>query len=284
MTRVLVVGASGAVGEAIAAACLDEGATVRAAMRRRNEAAITRLTTRGAEIFDLDLEDRAAIARALAGMDAAVFAPALTKSAPAAPFLAKAGVRHAVFISSNNVAVDAQNPIYRALAQAEREVRAAAPFATIVRPTLIYGDPRLPAVPRLMALARRWRVAPVPGSGAALQQPVFVEDLARACAGALLADAGQGKTFAVGGPEIMTARAMYARIARAGGVWPWVVAIPTPLLRAVGALVKLPLDAAQLARAGRDKRAHEVDPLPPAWRPATPFEDGLRALLERTRA
>jgi NADH dehydrogenase len=192
--------------------------------------------------------------------------------------VAQAGVERAVFFSSNNVAVDPGDPIYAALAEAEREALAILPQATILRPTLIYGERRLPTLPRLMRLMRRTPVFPVPGSGRALQQPVFHKDLARAAAAALLLEEAVGKIYAIGGPDQLSLAALYRAVARAAG-GPQVI-LPTPvwLLNLARRFVSVPLDAAQLKRVEEDKRAVPADPPPPELAARTPLAEGLTQL------
>lgn len=280
----LVVGAGGAVGEAIAHALLDAGWRVRASMRRLHGPAAARLSARGVPIVPVDLEAPAGLSADLRDTDAIVFAPTLTLSVKAAPLVAAAGIERALFFSSNNVAVDPDDPIYAALAAAERAVRAHLPGATILRPTLIYGDARLPAVPRLMALMRRSPVFPVPGSGRAMQQPVFHLDLARAAAAAVLLEEAAGKTYAIGGAERLSLAAMYRAIAQAAGGARLILPTPLWLLRLAARVTPLPLDAAQLRRAEQDKTAVAVDPPPSGLAARTPFAEGLRRLAADLRA
>jgi NADH dehydrogenase len=259
----LVVGAGGAVGEAVAHALLDVGWRVTATMRRLHAPAAARLAARGVRLLPLALEAPAGLARDLAGVSGVVFAPILTLSVKAAPLVAQAGVERAVFFSSNNVAVDPGDPIYAALAEAEREALAILPQATL---------------PRLMRLMRRTPVFPVPGSGRALQQPVFHKDLARAAAAALLLEEAVGKIYAIGGPDQLSLAALYRAVARAAG-GPQVI-LPTPvwLLNLARRFVSVPLDAAQLKRVEEDKRAVPADPPPPELAARTPLAEGLTQL------
>ena len=96
---------------------------------------------------------------------------------------------------------------------------------TIFRPTLIYGagiDRSLVPIARFM---RRWRVAPIPIGATGLRQPVHAADLAAACMIALENPTTYGKTYALGGGERLSFRAMLMRIRRATFALP----LPIPL-------------------------------------------------------
>lgn len=261
--RALVVGAGGAVGEAAAHALLADGWRVTATMRRAHVEAEARLRAAGAEVERLDLE----IARRhLPEHDAAVLTPILTLTEWISPLLRK--TPRVVAFSSNNVALMPELPKYRRLVEAEQHLRAALPQLTIIRPTLIYGDARLTTVPRIMRWARRLPVLPMPGSGRALQQPVFHEDLARLAALAVGSDAHAGKVYAAGGPDVVSMRAFFGAIARAAGAPRIIVPVPAWALSLAGG-------AMQVAHIDSDKLAIEIDALPMDATPHTRLEEGL---------
>jgi nucleoside-diphosphate-sugar epimerase len=96
---------------------------------------------------------------------------------------------------------------------------------TIFRSTLIYGagvDRSLAPIARFM---RRWRIAPIPIGAKGLRQPVHAADLAAACMAALENPTTYGKTYALGGGERLSFRAMLMRIRRTS----YAVPIPIPL-------------------------------------------------------
>ncbi|MGH6951084.1 MAG: NmrA family NAD(P)-binding protein [Vitreimonas sp.] len=273
MTRTaLVIGAGGPVGEAAAAALVREGWRVTASMRQRRPDVEARLAAMGVAVAFHDLPHDARWAACAEGCDALVFAIHLEIAAAAALAGAALSCGRLVVFSSNNVAADAEAASYRALAQAETSVRARFPNAAIVRPTLIYGDPRLPTLTRLMRVAQTWPVMPLPGSGRALAQPVFHEDLGVLAAGLAAADA-PGGVFAAGGPDIVTTRDLYAAVAAAVGAHPPIAPIPRFALAPAVALGLI--SSEQAARADKDRTAIAQDPLPPHLAPRTHLREGL---------
>lgn len=270
----LVFGAGGPVGEAAAAALARAGWRVTASMRRRDQAAVMRLQALGAAVAFHELPRDTAWARAAEGCGAVVFTTHLEVTAAALEGMTFAG--RVVAFSSNNVAADADAPSYRALAAAEQRVRARFPEAAIVRPTLIYGEPRLPTLARLMRLARRSPVLPLPGSGRARVQPVFHADLGDLAAGLARPDASGG-VFAVGGPDIVTMRELYAAVAAATGARPLIVPLPRFALSFAAALHLISDE--QAARAEHDRVAIARDALPPELAPRTGLREGLARLF-----
>lgn len=236
------------------------------------------LASRGAQVVSgIDAGDAAAV-QALLGahrIGTAVLTPILTVSAPMASALAAAGVRRAVFLSSNNVAIDPDEPVYAALRAAEAQVWSALPEATILRPTMIYGHREDGNLARLMRAMRRWRLAPVPGDGRALQQPVHAGDVGRAAAAALGDASCAGAAFALGGVQTLTLAALYRACARAVGGPVWTPHMPIGLLSRMGRYAGL--KAAQFDRIGRDKTAQGPAP-PSALAPRMPLDQGLAQL------
>jgi uncharacterized protein YbjT (DUF2867 family) len=276
--RAIIVGAGGAVGESAAMHLRAAGWSVSAAMRRVHAEASARLRAAGAEIVQLDLEDDPR--GRFDGADAVILTPILSLAVRAAPALAN--VPRVIAFSSNNVAIDPGAPTYVALAAAEAELRAVLPHAIILRPTLIYGDPRQTALARLITWARRAPILPVPGSGRALQQPVFHDDLGRIAAALAQGSAHEGATFALGGPEVVTMRALFQAVVRAAGLPAIVTPTPRWLLAAGLRLMgeRFPFDAAQIARVEEDRVAMVQTPLPIEFKPGTILRSGLARLVE----
>jgi nucleoside-diphosphate-sugar epimerase len=275
---VLVVGAGGALGLEIVNALRASGRAVIGAYRTVRPGAVEAIKGAGGDPLKLDLEDASALREALTKADAAIFTPILTNSAPAARLLPPG--QPAVFFSSNNVAIDPQAEVYARLLQKEAEVKAAAPQAVILRPTMIYGYPGDGNLARLMASMRRSLATPIPAAAKALQQPVYFRDLARIAVRALDDGTLSGETRAAAGPASVTIAALYAAAKQASGAKTLLVPVPTGFVAKAAETVekaglKLPVSAAQLSRAGRDKL-----PQGPVILGETPLTEGLKALAE----
>ena len=140
----------------------------------------------------------------------------------------------------------------------ELAVREAFPGATIIRPSLVFGPEdqitnrfagmaKLPFLP-VIAAQRRF-------------QPVYVRDLAKAIAGAVLDPARfGGRTFEIGGPEVLTMRALHDAVLELTGQKPEVVELPDfmgALLARFGWLPGAPLTKDQWLMLQRDNVAAE---------------------------
>jgi NADH dehydrogenase len=91
----------------------------------------------------------------------------------------------------------------RAKAAGEKAVLAAAPSATIMRPSIMFG-PEDQFTNRFASLARISPMLPLIGGGVTKLQPVYVGDVATAVADAVDGKARAGATYELGGPEVLT--------------------------------------------------------------------------------
>jgi NADH dehydrogenase len=112
----------------------------------------------------------------------------------------------ASLIHVSAIGADADSPSRYAKAKAagEAAVSAAAPSATIFRPSVMFG-PEDQFTNRFAALGRMSPVLPLIG-GATRMQPVYVGDVATAIADAVDGKAKAGATYELGGPEVLTMR------------------------------------------------------------------------------
>jgi uncharacterized protein YbjT (DUF2867 family) len=93
----------------------------------------------------------------------------------------------------------------RSKAAGEKAVLAAAPSATIMRPSLLFG-PEDQFTNRFASLARISPILPLIGGGLTKLQPAYVGDVATAVADAVDGKAKAGVTYELGGPEVLTMR------------------------------------------------------------------------------
>ncbi|MCB2049583.1 MAG: complex I NDUFA9 subunit family protein [Novosphingobium sp.] len=125
-----------------------------------------------------------------------------------------AGLQAFVHVSAIGADAGSRIDYARTKAEGEEAVRSAFPAATIVRPSLVFG-PDDNFVQMFAGLISMFPVLPVFGPEAKLQ-PVFVDDAAAAI-GTILSEPGKwdGKTFELGGPEVISMLDLNQRIAHA---------------------------------------------------------------------
>ncbi len=276
--HILVVGASKPLGMEIVRCLCASGHKVVATYRTPNEDAIGQLQSLGAKFVPLDLTDEAALAGQLDNACGAIFTPILTVSKNAAALI---GERFpAVFFSSNNVTVDFEADVYARLREAEEEVSAQSAQATILRPTMIFGYPGDGNIASLVRVMRRLPILPMPGHGAALQQPIFYKDVARIACDAVTGGSVPSAICAVAGPRPISQKIMYQLVAHAAKAAPLIAPLPAGViawcLRLTERLgLPAPLSAAQVARANHDKTPKSG----PVILGETSLEEGLKALI-----
>lgn len=234
---VTVIGGGGFVGKYVAQKLLSAGARVRIAERNPRKAfAIKPLGGLGQTQFvAADIADAASIVRAVRGSDAVVnlvgvFAGNLhavhVTGARDAAAAAKAERAALVHISAIGADPEAESRYARTKGEGEGAVRAAHPGATILRPSIVFG-PEDDFINRFAGLIRMLPVVPVIGAATSFQ-PVYAGDVADAVLAAL-ADTSRhgGETYELGGPEVLTMRALNEKIAAATGRQRQFVDVPT---------------------------------------------------------
>lgn len=222
---VTVLGGTGFVGCHLAQELLSRGARLRLASRTPGKAWRVRpLGNLGQMQFvAVDVTRPASLAAALVGSDAVVnLVGAFTGNLDAlqgrgagkiATAAKEAGVQSFVHVSA--IGADAASPVAYARTKGEGEAAmlAAFPTATIVRPSILFGDDDN-FLMMFGKLISQFPVLPVFGAQARLQ-PLFVDDAAEAIANALGMSEAQGQTYEIAGPEVTTMLEINQRIAAA---------------------------------------------------------------------
>ncbi len=160
-----------------------------------------------------------------------------------------AGIPRVVAFGSTSVLVKhasadaAERALAARLSEGEAAVFAGAlrhgASATLLRPTLVYGAGVDRTLTRIAALARRWRLFPLPRDAVGLRQPVHVDDLAAAAVAAQAATAAHDRAYALPGGEALPYRDMVARVLSLLDPPARVLALPAPLFRCVLALARM---------------------------------------------
>jgi uncharacterized protein YbjT (DUF2867 family) len=128
----------------------------------------------------------------------------------------RAGVNHFLFVSSIAAKFKKIRGYHYAKSKriAEEAVRASGMGYTILRPTMILGE----GSPIGDAFARfaRMPVVPLFNGGKARVQPVDVGDVARAISAILLEGRFEGRTYELGGADVVTIKELLTRIRESG--------------------------------------------------------------------
>jgi uncharacterized protein YbjT (DUF2867 family) len=265
---VTVIGGGGFVGRYVVQALFARGQRVRIVERDPRRAFFLKpLAGLGQVQFAAaDVTEGGAVARAIHGSDAVVNLVGILKgdfdaihregAKNVAEAAAATGAEALVHVSALGADPEGESRYGRSKGEGEAAVRSAFPSATIVRPSVAFGqEDRF--VNRFAAMARLLPVVPVI-RGSWRLQPVHVADLGRAIALAAIDPRSHGgKTYELGGPQVLTMIELNRWIAEATGRGSKpVMPIPDPVAglfaRAAGWLPGAPVTADQWLMMQRD--------------------------------
>lgn len=221
---VVVFGGSGFVGRQVVRALAKRGKRVRIAMRRPHlghelrvmgdvgQIQLMQANVRFSESVDAALEGADAVVNLIGVLHEngkqsfeAMHVEAARTIAEAA---AKRGITRIVHMSALGAAPKGAR-YAKSKYQGERAVLEAAPSATILRPSIVFGLEdsffnRFGAMAQTAAAIPVFGGLPLIGGGKTKFQPIFVGDLADAVCAALDKRETQGRTYELGGPRVYT--------------------------------------------------------------------------------
>ena len=259
MMRIAIFGGTGFVGSYIVDALVKAGHEPSLLVRPGNEHKV-RQAERCRSVAG-DLSSKRAIDATLESCDAVIYNVGILNEFPKLGITfeelqyngvvrvveaAKAhGIARFLLMSANGVKAPG-TPYQETKARAEESVRASGLDATIFRPSVIFGDPHgrmefgtqlleemiSPPIPAI-GFFTGWH----PSRGAVAMSPVHVEDVAQAFATALRDSATIGKTYTLGGPEVLSWTGMLRRIARVVGREKWILPMPIGIMKVAATLL-----------------------------------------------
>lgn len=232
---IYVIGASGRTGTAICRALLERGNHVCPVVRDPARWQATGLP--GVPMI-ADLMDAPSLRQALAPAQIIVSAAHArhTKS-----ILAAAGrAEKLVLLGSTRKFTRWPDAHGNGVLAGEAAFLASGRNGVMLHPTMIFGAHGENNVQRLAALLRRLPLAPLPGGGRSLVQPIHQDDVVRCVLAALAKDWRGPSALVIAGPEPMTYETFVRAVAAAAGLpRPRLLSVPAAPLRAAAALSAL---------------------------------------------
>ncbi len=250
--RIFITGSTGFVGRNLRAALA--GRPVRLLVRNASQAA--GLKSANVEVVEGDVTDRASLMGKMKGCTSVVHLVAIIEESKGQTFdnnirqgtenviaeAKAAGIERFVLMSAMGAHDNPLYPYHQSKFRAEEAVKKSGLSWTILRPSVIFG-PGDGFINALAGVVRTFPVIPVVGSGASRFQPVSVKDVADAFVAVVDEPMTAGRTFDIGGPEIVTYEQMLDTIAARLGKKKPKIHVPVPLMKTVVAMSK-PLPAA----------------------------------------
>ena len=251
---ITVFGGSGFVGSQVVQDLARRGWRIRVAVRRPDRA--WKLQTSGhvgqIQAVRCDATDPDQVAAALAGADAAINLIGVLYEAGKRSFqalhvdaarniavaCAAARIDRLVHVSALGANPESDSKYARTKAAGEMAVREFKPDAVIIRPSIVFGagDSFLN---RFASMATMSPALPLIGGGKTRFQPVYVGDVAEAIVRAVERPDAAGRTFELGGPEIMTFEEVLKLVLRETRRRDGLIPLPFFAARAIGSLAQL---------------------------------------------
>lgn len=222
---VTLIGGSGFLGTRVAQQLLSSGARLRVASRDPDKAwhlkplanlgqlQFARVDVRKLETVEPVVRGAHAVVNLVGAFDGDLDAVQGSGAGRIAAMAKEAGASAFVHVSAIGADPESDIAYQSSKGEGEAAVSAAFPGATILRPSIMFGedDNFINMFARLIAMAP---AMPVFASGAKLQ-PVFVDDVSDAVLSVLEDKSLAGKTYELAGPEVMTVLELNQRIAAA---------------------------------------------------------------------
>ncbi|MGB5576558.1 MAG: NAD(P)H-binding protein [Woeseiaceae bacterium] len=251
--KVAIIGGTGFVGGHLTEALLAAGHEVSLLVRTGSESKVRQtgrvMTTSG------DISSADALKSVMEGCSAVIYNVGILREFPSRGITFEesqyqglvrtveaardGGVKRLLLMSANGVK-PAGTPYQETKFRAEEYARQSGLEVTVLRPSVIFGDPEgkmefatqlfndmvRPPIPAVSFFSGR-----SPDKGAVVMSPVHIDDVACAFVAALENDKTIGQTFALGGPEVLTWQTMVRRIAEATGRTKWLLPMPIWIMR-----------------------------------------------------
>jgi uncharacterized protein YbjT (DUF2867 family) len=241
---VTLFGGGGFLGRYAAQALFRTGARVRIAQRDPRRAFFLKpLAAVGqVQFVAVDVRDPAAVREAVKASASVVNLVGILKgdfeaihvagARNVAEAAAAAGAGALVHVSAIGADPDSESAYGRSKGEGEAAVRAAFPGATVLRPSVLFGREDN-FVNRFAGMARLAPVLPVV-SGSTRLQPVYAADVGRALTAAALDPRSHGgKTYELGGPQVLTLRELMEWVVETTGRGRPLIDIPDPVGRLI---------------------------------------------------
>lgn len=255
---VVLIGGAGFLGTLVAQELLKRGARVRIADRHPEKAfrlkplanlgqiQFARCSVTHAGSMEAAISGAYAVVYLVGTFGAGQAALQADGAGLAARIATEQGVESFAYVSAIGADPASQSGYASTKGQGEEQVRAAFPRASVLRPSVLFGEDDN-FINLFAGVIRTFPIVPVFAPEAKLQ-PLWVEDAANAVVNALAEpERHGGKIFEIAGPEVLTMMELHRQIARAQARERLLVPVPDGLANLFAALPGTPLGSDQLS-------------------------------------
>ena len=291
-SRILITGASGFIGRLLTRRLLADGWSVRCLVRRETDK-----LPDGAETVRGDLLEPLSLCPALADIDTAYYLVHSMSGGrsgferrdreAAENFVAaaeRAGVRRVIYLGGLGETGDDLSEHLRSRLEVAEILKKGKFATTFLRAAIIIGAGGA-SFEMVHSLVRRLPVMITPRWVATRCQPIAVEDVIEYLAGCLKDERTTGRTFDIGGPEVLSYKEMMVRFGRIEGRELLILSVPvlTPKLSSywVGLITPVPPSVSMPLIEGlknevvcRENAIREIIPIR-----LTPYDEAIRKAL-----
>ncbi|MFN3479153.1 MAG: complex I NDUFA9 subunit family protein [Thermodesulfovibrionales bacterium] len=240
---IFIAGGTGFIGQHLLKALKEGNFKVRCLARTEERAVLCRKS--GFEAVTGDITDRESLRNSLDAVETVVHLVGIIEEKGEMTFqrvhvegtrnlvdeAKRGGVKHIFYQSALGASLNSDAAYQRTKAEAEEIVKNSGIPYTIFRPSLVIGE-KDGFTERLKELIKLGPFVPVPGTGEAKFQPIYVGDWVRCFLSILGSIEAIGKTYEFGGPEHLTYNDLILQLMEVMGVRKPLIHIPLSLARA----------------------------------------------------
>lgn len=239
---IFIAGGTGFIGQHLLKALKEGGFKVRCLARTEERATLCRKS--GFEAVTGDITDRESLRNSLDAVEMVIHLVGIIEERGEMTFrrvhvegtrnlvdeAKRSGVKHFFYQSALGASLKSDAAYQRTKAEAEEIVKGSGIPYTIFRPSLVIGEGD-GFTDKLKELFRLGPFVPIPGTGEARFQPLYVDDWVRCFLSILGSVEAIGKTYEFGGPEYLTYNEMVLQLMEVMGIKKPLIHLPISIAK-----------------------------------------------------